>query len=487
MSEELRHGGQPQQKKSFHLSPNKKKRDTKPIHSAILMLLIAFILISALISIINLSTGTLQPADSFLERQTSNHSESFVEKENLQPPPGFPWHRWDNDKHKSKLHRNLLDAFDKTSPNTYLRYVIRNGTLYCPKNDIADVQATRRKRKGWHTRISPIERTINEAIQLGQSPKMLKNPRVQTAMSLPILDSSSNLSSFGLPLLFDRSDSNTCGPQEYPVFKFSRVQDKLSCNSSWTFPEYNMIDYIKKTNRIDEDSWKKDFSRWRRHYPWEKKLQKAVWRGGATGHVKLYPNWLQLPRVRVSFLSKKRPDILDAGFTKITKTYNVENFTDYELMKPSMESEDFMKYRAIIDVDGNSWSSRLSSILAMNSVVIKVEPIWSQYFFDELQPWVHYVPSNFSNLVETLEYVLSDDNALKMQEIVKNAQTWAKTKVTRRQVALDMLWIIVAYVETLHASSSGSDWQKAWVIRFKEDKNSLNLKPVPHLFDSHAD
>jgi len=112
--------------------------------------------------------------------------------------------------------------------------------------------------------------------------------------------------------------------------------------------------------------------------------------------------------------------------------------------------------------------------------------VWCQYFFDELQPWVHYVPANFSNLIETVEYVVSDNNMKQMQEIVNNAQSWARSKITRFQVVLDMMWILVAYVETLNASSGESDWRALWATKSKEKDYSFDLVPVPILHDSYG-
>jgi hypothetical protein len=40
-----------------------------------------------------------------------------------------------------------------------------------------------------------------------------------------------------------------------------------------------------------------------------------------------------------------------------------------------MEFNDFMKSRAILDLDGNAWSGRFGTILCLNSVVIKVSAI----------------------------------------------------------------------------------------------------------------
>jgi len=435
------------------------------------------------------------------EQWTSVGAQAVVDREKYQPvavrddddddehrpPAGFPWHRWDVEAHRPEFHKNLFDAFYKNLPNPYLRFVIRKGVLYCPEGDISGVGKHKKGAfwKGRSMRTYPVQHVIGEAIELGRSPEMMANSRVAAAMRLLLGKDETGrdheYASVGVPLLFDRGDAIDCADQ-YPVFRFTRIQDAARCGSSWTFPEYStMIDIRQRKKK-----WDRVFKDHQKKYPWEKKKKKAVWRGSTTGHLNLYPSWSMMPRVQVSLLSAARPDVIDAGFHKISTTqgnYNIENFTDYGLIKKGMKSEDFMKYRAVIDVDGNSWSSRLSSLLSMNSVVIKVEPAWTQYFFDELVPWKHYIPSNFSNLVETVEYVMSDDNEEKIRKIVNNAQSWAKSKLTKEQMALDVLWILVAYVETLEASSKdGGGWQKPWEAVGNRDGNpyrSLDLVEVP--------
>eukprot|EP00978_Attheya_sp_CCMP212_P020840 scaffold60199_cov103-Attheya_sp.AAC.1 len=66
-------------------------------------------------------------------------------------------------------------------------------------------------------------------------------------------------------------------------------------------------------------------------------------------------------------------------------------------MKGKIPFDDFQKYLAIVDVDGNSWSGRFSQLLCMNSVVLKVEPEFADYFMPELQPWVHYIPVHLNS------------------------------------------------------------------------------------------
>ncbi len=87
---------------------------------------------------------------------------------------------------------------------------------------------------------------------------------------------------------------------------------------------------------------------------------------------------------------------------------------------------DFQKYRAVLDLDGGSWSERFPRLLCQNSVVVKVDPEQIDYFWPTLQAGVHYVAANLTNLVSVIEYVTSDDHQEEMQQIVANAREWCR-------------------------------------------------------------
>jgi len=132
------------------------------------------------------------------------------------------------------------------------------------------------------------------------------------------------------------------------------------------------------------------FQRQHKKYPWITKLNKAVWRGASTGHIHKYPYGGQLPRAKLVQYSLDYPTLIDAG---INDQFSVRNSTELEDMKLNgfykdrIAMKEFQKYKAIIDIDGNSWSSRFPELFCMNSVVLKVTPTWADYFYmDEVQP-----------------------------------------------------------------------------------------------------
>ena len=51
--------------------------------------------------------------------------------------------------------------------------------------------------------------------------------------------------------------------------------------------------------------------------PWEKRRTQAVWRGASSGMGR--GNWHVLPRIHLSQLSQKHPDLIDAGITHVVQ------------------------------------------------------------------------------------------------------------------------------------------------------------------------
>jgi hypothetical protein len=90
---------------------------------------------------------------------------------------------------------------------------------------------------------------------------------------------------------------------------------------------------------------------------------------------------------------------------------------------------DFMRFRAIVDIDSNGASTRYGPLLCMNSVVIKVKPKFGNYWNDELEPWVHFIPveSDLSDLKKQIDFAVSNKHQKQVRQIIHNANSWCRT------------------------------------------------------------
>ena len=90
-----------------------------------------------------------------------------------------------------------------------------------------------------------------------------------------------------------------------------------------------------------------------------------------------------------------------------------------------------------------------------------MEPEYVGYWEKDLHPWVHFIPvkNDLSDLENIVSYVIAPENSGQMQQVVKNAQAFCRTKLTFEQYTIDILWTLLAYSELLESSP---DFMEAW-------------------------
>lgn len=146
----------------------------------------------------------------------------------------------------------------------------------------------------------------------------------------------------------------------------------------------------------------KGYSNYNDTKQFDEKISKAFWRGSSTGS--LNPTTID-ENLRVKLCeSVKNSDIIDAKITLICQMED-QNLIDYiknNLLSDAVTKETFYNYKYLIDIDGNTnaWSSFFTK-LKSNSVVLKVKTNFKQWFYDMLEPYVHYIP--IENTLEDIE------------------------------------------------------------------------------------
>lgn len=224
-------------------------------------------------------------------------------------------------------------------------------------------------------------------------------------------------------------------------------------------------------SQLTPRDWDSIFATQEEQYTWESKLLQIVWRGSLSDNNDSY----QSARWRLCVLVTKlrstgdptnvaAADWFNVGFTSIPARHNHLrlNVSDAGgLVKPIPEP-DFQRYAGILDVDGNAWSSRFGQLLCYNSVVLKVEPVFVEYFYKDLIAWEHYVPvrADLSDLVEIASFVLDPDNEPFVRRIVMNANKWCRQSMVQAKLVNDTLDVLESYVGMLHAGDPS--WTETW-------------------------
>lgn len=163
---------------------------------------------------------------------------------------------------------------------------------------------------------------------------------------------------------------------------------------------------------------------------WEKKDNKAFWRGGFTdtgnpGFFLASPQ--KTARMEISYLSFLHPQSIDAGLTfsilpELEKKWQTEGI----LKKEASKQEHLLhKYLPILDghmctYPGYQWR------LLSNCLCMKQESEQIQWFYNALEPYRHYLPiaHDMRDLLDQIKW--AGEHEQKVLEIIQEAQTFAK-------------------------------------------------------------
>jgi hypothetical protein len=179
------------------------------------------------------------------------------------------------------------------------------------------------------------------------------------------------------------------------------------------------------------------------------RVPKAFWRGSTTG-LSLrrgdgFDEFKHNPRV-VACCSIR--DILgERGDAKITnivqyKSNIIDELRDYlsinRIFSCAVKEEEFGLYQMYIDLPGNACAWGTYRKYLMGCLVLRPQHEFELFYYKLFEPWVHYIPvsSNFDNLHETVEWVLSNpehaariaySGRMQMIEVITNLELHLRT------------------------------------------------------------
>ena len=244
-----------------------------------------------------------------------------------------------------------------------------------------------------------------------------------------------------------------------------------NCHYAFPIPTYKTI----SDSQERPEDWQPIFGRYRQDYPFAQKKRQIVWRGSLSGALHNYTS----PRARIGTFAAAHRDspLFDIGISRVPQ--HLHKLSDLNMtalggLVPSITPmQDFQTYLAILDIDGNSWSSRFGSLLCFNSVIVKVEPKFVDYFQQDLVPWYHYIPVRYdlSDLKQVAEYIVDPNNEKTIQQIIDNANEWCRNRMVLSSIVDDVLDIWDAYIGFLDQHSS------LWMDHWKQESKKILDNP----------
>ena len=178
----------------------------------------------------------------------------------------------------------------------------------------------------------------------------------------------------------------------------------------------------------------RSFSSSEKNIPWKNRRPLVFWRGVTTGirqsdRIGIF----SLPRIYLCDLILKSgyEKLFDVGITDIVQIEDENEISlikNGNFIKNKVAQEYFGNYKFSIDIDGNSnsWPGLFTKLL-LGVTVIKISSTsgFSQWYYDKLVPWVHYVPvkSDMSDLIEKVLWV--NDHEREAEIIADNGKKLA--------------------------------------------------------------
>lgn len=188
---------------------------------------------------------------------------------------------------------------------------------------------------------------------------------------------------------------------------------------------------------------------------WNARSETVLWRGATSGSgiissPEMTPDHL-LPRVQLCLVAKNIPGT-DMKITNIAQSKNPDLHRDRlkqaGIMGARLPVEAWVGHKFAIDIDGNTNSfGTMLQRLILGCCVLKVGGAegWSQWYYDSVKPWVHFIPvhSDLSDLAEKIAWCRQNDQ--KCQQIAANGRALANSLEYETETKLAVERINAAY------------------------------------------
>ncbi|XP_072291622.1 protein O-glucosyltransferase 3 [Eucyclogobius newberryi] len=147
--------------------------------------------------------------------------------------------------------------------------------------------------------------------------------------------------------------------------------------------------------------------------PWLNKTSKAFFRGRDSRE----------ERLQLAAMSKKHPELLDAG---ITGWFFFRDREKEVGKAPLVGFFDFFKYKYQVNIDGTVAAYRFPYLMLGESLVLKQDSHYYEHFYIHLKPGTHYIPvkRDLSDLLDKIRW--AKENDAEVQKVARTGQEAAR-------------------------------------------------------------
>ncbi|PNH08365.1 KDEL motif-containing protein 1 [Tetrabaena socialis] len=161
------------------------------------------------------------------------------------------------------------------------------------------------------------------------------------------------------------------------------------------------------------------------------------WGGSAKEFPGVPPFWSRQYMANLSF---RHPDKLQSGIMADPAQYPNHTIAhDYPM-------RDHARWQYLLHLDGVTYSYRLSRIMHANSVILKEETVWPEYFVRAMREGVHYLPILKTGPDDVLDIMMQYENRTsELRQIAFNAQQFALRFLCPKARMLYMRRLLIEY------------------------------------------
>ncbi|XP_002069626.4 O-glucosyltransferase rumi [Drosophila willistoni] len=181
-----------------------------------------------------------------------------------------------------------------------------------------------------------------------------------------------------------------------PVFSFSKTKEYRDIMyPAWTFWAGGPATRLHPRGIGRWDLMREKLEKRAAAIPWSQKRELGFFRGSRTSE----------ERDSLILLSRRQPQLVEARYTK-NQAWKSPKDTLNATPADEVSFEDHCKYKYLFNFRGVAASFRLKHLFLCKSLVFHVGDEWQEFFYDQLKPWIHYIPLKSYPSQEEYEEIL---------------------------------------------------------------------------------
>lgn len=202
----------------------------------------------------------------------------------------------------------------------------------------------------------------------------------------------------------------------FPMFSWSGSSDTLDI----VLPTYDLTEStLNMQYRVALDIMTVQKEKWK----WNEKIEKAFFRGRDS----------RRERLELVTLAKQFPDSFNCSITNFF-FYNDE-IPKYGPKTEHISFLNFFEYKYQINIDGTVAAYRFPYLLAGNSVVLKQDSPYYEFFYRNLKPYEHFIPFNRNPNIDLFDKVVwLKQHDYEARKISQAARQFARDHLAPRNI-----------------------------------------------------